>query len=624
MNKTFLQKVILLGRTLILILLVLLFAVLPSSANIDVAETTISAEQPTSGTSSAANAEFSSIGYYTWTAPYTGTYQFEAWGADGGDAWETPGHNRLGIAGGKGAYTKGKISLQEGDVVFVYVGGKGTNGVRSTSSTNYVIEGGWNGGGNGHQDGNNDDCGGAGGGATDFRIISGGALWNNLNSLQSRIMVAAGGGGATTTSNTSTLYLTGYGGGTDTNTIKLSGFSGYYEAYISNSGSYTYNGGPSLLYELGTFGQGGNGTGTQLQGGGGGGGGWYGGIAGHDNVVNDNWVSRGSGGTSYISGYPGLSTYTNNGKAYSFTDYVMISGDDITSSVNNGDGLAKITLLEIDIETENVSVRKNWSDDNNSDGFRSPVCLQLLESGQPTCHTVQINTLADSTQYIFSEISDGNYSVRETGATCNIDQLPAGYQRVEYIESTGTQWIDTGVTANKNTGFDVDFIIYDTGTGWRSVIAAYGSEQRQLELNMNGNGISYLYYIHAEDDFTGSRAIPANYQADTRTNVSLRYQTYTDPNGIATTITMGDYSTDVSMFVFGRNYQDTITELSSTRLYSLKLYDGNIEIRNFIPCYRLSDGEIGLYDTVNGVFYTNQGTGKFFKGLNCISAVISN
>lgn len=30
--------------------------------------------------------------------------------------------------------------------------------------------------------------------------------------------------------------------------------------------------------------------------------------------------------------------------------------------------------------------------------------------------------------------------------------LPAGYQEVEYIESTGTQYIDTGIIGNSNIG----------------------------------------------------------------------------------------------------------------------------------------------------------------------------
>jgi hypothetical protein len=46
------------------------------------------------------------------------------------------------------------------------------------------------------------------------------------------------------------------------------------------------------------------------------------------------------------------------------------------------------------------------------------------------------------------------------------------------------------------------------------------------------------------------------------------------------------------------------------------LYDNNVLVRDFIPCYRKSDNEIGLYDVVNGVFYANAGSGTFTKGNN--------
>lgn len=46
------------------------------------------------------------------------------------------------------------------------------------------------------------------------------------------------------------------------------------------------------------------------------------------------------------------------------------------------------------------------------------------------------------------------------------------------------------------------------------------------------------------------------------------------------------------------------------------MWDDNELVRDFIPCYRKSDGVIGLYDLVNDVFYTNLGTGQFTKGKN--------
>lgn len=52
------------------------------------------------------------------------------------------------------------------------------------------------------------------------------------------------------------------------------------------------------------------------------------------------------------------------------------------------------------------------------------------------------------------------------------------------------------------------------------------------------------------------------------------------------------------------------------RLYYAKFYEsGDLKV-SLVPCYRKSDGEIGLYDKVNNKFYTNAGTGEFIKGGN--------
>ena len=49
---------------------------------------------------------------------------------------------------------------------------------------------------------------------------------------------------------------------------------------------------------------------------------------------------------------------------------------------------------------------------------------------------------------------------------------------------------------------------------------------------------------------------------------------------------------------------------ASVKIFSLTS-DGIIDL---VPCYRKSDGEIGMYDLVSNTFFTNQGTGTFLKG----------
>lgn len=125
----------------------------------------------------------------TFTAPVSGTYKVELWGAQG--------YATKSMAG----YTSGLISLVKGEKLYVYVG---QGNVATANATTF----------NG---GTGDTGGQPGGGATDVRLVDGN--WDDITSLRSRIMVAGGSGtgvGNSTASLGAGGGLTGYkGGGTD-------------------------------------------------------------------------------------------------------------------------------------------------------------------------------------------------------------------------------------------------------------------------------------------------------------------------------------------------------------------------------------------------------------------------
>ena len=207
--------------------------------------------------------------YQTFTAPADGTYKIQLWGAQGGASRENNVISTVHV-GGYGAYTAGMIELKKGQVLYVYVGGKGQNGVKSGYAT-----GGYNGGGRGDYDHSDDEGAGAGGGATDIRLTSG--VWNDFASLKSRIMVAAGGGG---TSWTSVIGHAGDLTSPDTATSKGATQTTGYQFGVGQNGVYKYS-------NITT---------------GGGGGGYYGGLA----TQKSGTVTNGSGGSSFISGYDGV------------------------------------------------------------------------------------------------------------------------------------------------------------------------------------------------------------------------------------------------------------------------------------------------------------------------------
>jgi hypothetical protein len=194
--------------------------------------------------------------------------KIEVWGAMGGDApygYNTSWGGRGGYSGGKLITTLNKITL-----LYVYVGEKGkataNHGVADGCGAGYTNGGygGWNGGGKGKSGG----VGGAGGGgATDVRLIGGN--WDDIASIESRILVAGGGGGSSYNLNSD------------------GGFGGGYGASCGN-GSKGYTGSPGIC---GASSNETGGTGGCYNGAGGGGG--YRGGSGGGNTAG------GGGGSGY-------------------------------------------------------------------------------------------------------------------------------------------------------------------------------------------------------------------------------------------------------------------------------------------------------------------------------------
>ena len=77
------------------------------------------------------------------------------------------------------------------------------------------------------------------------------------------------------------------------------------------------------------------------------------------------------------------------------------------------------------------------------------------------------------------------------------------------------------------------------------------------------------------------------------------------------TLVTYDFATDIPVLLFAFNNAGSPTLATSMRVSACKLYDNGKLMRDLIPCYRKSDGEAGMYDSVTNTFFTNAGTGAF-------------
>ena len=244
----------------------------------------------------------------TFTAPATGVYELQVWGAQGGFFYENQG--------GKGGYAICRTNLTADETIYIYVGGKGGDGVSAAGGA-----GGWNGGGHGGigVEGYRGSAGG--GGATHISKVNNQIIGNGCNFLggTNYIIVAGGGGGA------GHPYTSpGAGGGTEGGKgTRCQGSSdsqiNYSDNfYYSTSQSYGANGGNGAAFDWG------------CEGAGGGGGGYYGGTSNYPNGTFD--VKQQDAG-----GCGGNSAYNSD----------LASNFSTTAGQRSGNGKAEIRLISI-------------------------------------------------------------------------------------------------------------------------------------------------------------------------------------------------------------------------------------------------------------------------------------
>ena len=184
------------------------------------------------------------------------------------------------------------------------------------------------------------------------------------------------------------------------------------------------------------------------------------------------------------------------------------------------------------------------------------------------------------------------------------------YQQLEYIESTGTQYIDTGLIANQDTGFEIDFTTNNalSTSEFGSIFGARtSSKNNEYQLTTYSSNNSYKGTLR----YGNSKSYNAGFNNTTeRQHMILKNKVYTGNSNESIQLD-STFETPVNLTIFGVNENGTVIQNGQVRLYSFKIYDGNTLVRDFVPSIRTTDDSIGLYDVRNNQFYTNSGTGSF-------------
>lgn len=193
------------------------------------------------------------------------------------------------------------------------------------------------------------------------------------------------------------------------------------------------------------------------------------------------------------------------------------------------------------------------------------------------------------------------------------DGLPDGYTKVDYLQSTGTQWIDMGVAPDQNT--KVILKVLATNLNASSGVSLIGSR------SSNNSSDQFFTYISGDQGFLfrvdGEEAASAftNFKVNTLYTITLSTSRFlVDENGnrVHTMYisSSSDFTSTVTMALF-RSKPFSMGFIGN--IYVCKHYNNDHLIQHFVPCLD-SDGVPCMYDLVSKTTFYNQGTGSFTWG----------
>lgn len=179
------------------------------------------------------------------------------------------------------------------------------------------------------------------------------------------------------------------------------------------------------------------------------------------------------------------------------------------------------------------------------------------------------------------------------------------YRDVDYIESTGTQYINTGIIPNQNTRVVLNCVLVDAKEqfilGSRTSMSATDTYT-----------IVVLGTLHVRTDYGTQKTEMSGLTMSDGSYLNInKDKNKTVINNKSLTVSAKSFTGTYPLFLCACNTGGKYEKAACIRIMSCDIYDNGKLVRSYLPKIRNEDNVAGLYDGVSGVFYTNAGTGEF-------------
>lgn len=193
--------------------------------------------------------------------------------------------------------------------------------------------------------------------------------------------------------------------------------------------------------------------------------------------------------------------------------------------------------------------------------------------------------------------------------------LPSSYTAVDYLQSSGEQWIEMGVAPNQNTKAVLKIkinVFTDTGASLIGSRTDVNSDD-QFTTYLDGyDGTRFLFRMDARPEAISWKGLTTDkIYIVTLSGTEMKAELEDGTAVFSKTFSVHDFTSTVTMALFrakgvgGTYFQG--------RIYSCKHYSGDELIQDFVPCLN-ADGVPCMYDLIRRRTFYNKGTGSFTWG----------
>lgn len=193
--------------------------------------------------------------------------------------------------------------------------------------------------------------------------------------------------------------------------------------------------------------------------------------------------------------------------------------------------------------------------------------------------------------------------------------LPSSYTAVDYLQSTGTQWIETGVTPNQNTKAVLKIKINVFTSKGASLIGSrtnINSDDQFTTYLDDYGGTRFLFRMDGQPKTTSWTGLTTNkIYIVTLSGTEMKAELEDGTAVFSKTFSVPDFTSTLTMALF--RSKGVSGDYFRGRIYSCKHYSGDELIQDFQPCLD-TNGMPCMFDFVSRKPFYNVGTGSFAWG----------